>query len=119
MRPAALLKRMGAAVALVCGIALTAPVALAQDPACVQACADQWAVDKAACQTALDNRLAELDTEAAACLTNPDPIQAGICVRNVNIKRFAARRTYQQCVSQANTTAFNCYRACAPSGTRP
>jgi hypothetical protein len=86
----------------------------------VQACADQWVADKQACQDALDARLAQLDQEAADCITNnPNPLDAALCIRNVNIKRFAARRDYQQCVNVANTVAYNCYRNCTPTDSAP
>lgn len=95
----------------------TIPGAWAQE--CTQACADKYVADTTACQQTLDARLAELDREAAACLNKPDPIQVGLCVRNVNVKRSAARRSYTACVSKANSDAFNCYRACTLTETTP
>ncbi|MFN7965889.1 MAG: hypothetical protein U0V87_09420 [Acidobacteriota bacterium] len=121
MRPAAVLKTMGAALALGIGLFMAAPVAHADAYTdCVQACADQWVVDKQACQDQLDAALAQIATEEADCISNAtNPIAQGLCVRNANIKRFNARRDYQNCISRANTTAYNCSRNCQPSDSRP
>jgi hypothetical protein len=121
MRPAAVLKTMGAALALGVGLFMAAPAVHADAYTdCVQACADQWVVDKQACQDQLDADLAQIATEEANCITAAtNPLAQGICVRNANIKRFTARRNYQTCISRANTTAYNCSRNCQPSDSRP
>lgn len=121
MRPAAR-KLMGAALAAVLLVGFATPVVLAgpfED--CVQQCIDQWEADKQACDDQLAQRLAELDQEAQQCLRdNPgDPIAAGLCLREVNIKRANAQSDYQRCISLANTVAYNCYRACQVSPGSP
>jgi hypothetical protein len=121
MRPAAVLKAMGAALVLAVGLFVTAPVAIA-DPYtdCVQACADQWVLDKQACQETLDATLATIANDEATCIANAtNVIQQGLCVRNANIRRFTARRDYQNCISLANTVAYNCVRNCEQSDSRP
>lgn len=119
MRKAAILKTIGIALVLGVGLFVAAPVTHAGED-CVQACADQWSVDKQACQDRLDADLAQIATEEAACIAAAtNPLAQGQCVRKANTKRFVARRNYQTCVSRANTTAYNCYRNCQPSESRP
>ncbi|MCU0252926.1 MAG: hypothetical protein MUE47_00140 [Acidobacteria bacterium] len=93
--------------------------AVAQD--CLAACIEQYDTDKAACDAALAERLAQLDQDAQACLDNnpTDPLAAGLCLRNVNIARYNARSDWRKCVSFANTAAYNCYRECQTSPSQP
>ena len=119
MRKAAILKTIGIALVLGVGLIVAAPATHAGETS-VQACADQWSVDKQACQDRLDADLAQIATEEAACIAAAtNPIAQGQCVRKANTKRFVARRNYQNCVSRANTTAYNCYRNCQVSESRP
>ncbi len=120
MRPAAVIKVMGLALLAACALGYVAP-ALAQE-GCIEQCIIQFDADKQACDQALSQRLAELDAEAQACLDNnpTDPIAAGLCLRNVNIKRYRARAEWRDCISLANTVAYNCYRGCqSPSDSQP
>ena len=121
MRPTAS-KLMGAVLAAMLLIGFAAPVVLAgpfED--CVQQCIDQWEADKQACEDQLNQRLAELDQEAQACLDDNagDPLAAALCLREVNIKRANAQRDYQKCLNLANTVAYNCYRDCQVSPGNP
>jgi len=121
MRPAAVLKVLCAALVLVAAAAISVPVAHADFAECVQACIDQFDQDKAECDAQLDASLAQLDQEADDCLTNnpTDPIAAGLCVREVNIKRYRAQADHKRCISTANTVAYNCYRNCQNSPSAP
>jgi hypothetical protein len=118
MRPAAVIKVMGL-VLIAAFVGSWAAPAVAQD--CLAQCIEQYDRDKAACDEQLAARLAELDVEAQACLDNnpTDPIAAGLCLRNVNIKRYNARAEWRKCVSFANTYAYDCYRNCEPSPSQP
>lgn len=116
------MRTFGLRLALISALICSATVAIAAPDGedCVQACGDQWTAAKDACQAALDARLAELDQQAADCITNnPNPLNAALCVRQVNVRRFNARQDYQRCVNRANTTAFNCYRNCSASESAP
>ncbi len=118
MRPAAVIKILGAALLIIMGTALVTPVALADEQDCINACADQWAQDKAECDQQLADRMAELDQEAQDCLeNNSNPIDAALCLREVNIKRYRAKADYQRCISMANTMAYDCYRHCTSRST--
>lgn len=118
MRPAAVKKVLSVLLLLVAVAALG--TAAKADDGCVQGCADRWVADKQACLDSLNARLADLDAQAAACYeNNTDPLSIAICVRNVNIARYAANNDYKKCVNMANTVAWNCYRACAPSQAKP
>jgi len=121
MRPAAVLKVLCAALVLVAAAAISVPVAHADFAECVQACIDQFDADKAECDAQLDATLAQLDQEAEDCLTNnpTDPIAAGLCIREVNIKRYRAQADHKRCISTANTVAYNCYRNCQNSPSAP
>lgn len=121
MRPAAL-KLMGVALAAVLAVAFAMPVASAETfDECVQACIDQWEADRAACDEALAQALAERDEQAAQCFEDfaNDPIGLGLCLRDVNIGRANDQRDYNRCISIANTTAYNCYRDCTVSPGQP
>ena len=110
-------KLMGVTLAALLALALAPQFTVAETfEECVDACIDQWEADKADCDQQLAQRLAELDAEAEECLTsNPDPVSAGLCVREVNIKRANANSDYRRCISVANTVAYNCYRDCQVS----
>ncbi len=119
MRPAAVIKVVGLVLIAAFVGSWAAPVA-AQE--CIAQCIEQYDQDKAACDEQLAAQLAVLDQEAQACLDNNpvDPIAAGLCLRNVNVKRYSARSDWRRCVSFANTAAYNCYRECqSPSETQP
>jgi hypothetical protein len=119
MRPAAVIKVMGLVLIAAFVGSWAAPAAAQED--CLAQCIEQYDQDKVACDNQLAARLAELDLEAQACLDNnpTDPIAAGLCLRNVNIKRYNARSDWRRCVSFANTAAYNCYRACQVSPSQP
>lgn len=119
MRPAAVIKFLGAAMLLVAGIVVATPVARADFAECVQACADQYMIDKQACQDALDATLAQLALEAQNCYTLGDPLAIGTCLRDVNIRRAKANNDYRKCLNFANTKAWNCYRDCQASWNQP
>jgi hypothetical protein len=121
MRPAAVLKRLSVLLALGIAATFTTSVVMADYASCVQACADQYQIDRQNCQNQLDATNAQLDAEAQACLDNnpTNPVAAALCIRNVNIKRFNARRDYDRCIAIANTVAYDCYRHCTPTGTTP
>ncbi len=119
MRPAAVNKVVSATLLVLAVLALS-PVVLAgsPDPACVQQCADQWAADKQACLDALNAQLAVIDGKTQDCLNDPandTPVKQGLCIHNANVQRFAANNDYRKCINRANTTAWNCYRACPPT----
>ncbi|MBP7146679.1 MAG: hypothetical protein KBD01_03975 [Acidobacteria bacterium] len=118
MRPAAVVKWMGIAIGLVLVSMLAPPLAMAQQD-CIDACIEQWDIDKAACDQALADRMAQLDAEAQACYDLVDPILVGKCIRTVNIKRYVAKREWQDCMNMANTVAYNCYRNCQQSESNP
>lgn len=117
MRPAAVLKLLSIACALALVVAFSAPAAYAEpDPECVAECIEQYDEDRAACEDALEQRLMELDQEAQECYEqHSDIVQLGLCLREVNIKRYRAQSDYRRCISIANTTAWNCYRNCPPA----
>lgn len=122
MRPAAVLRLLSAALVVVFVVALTAPVAQADGFAdCVQACIDQFDIDRAECDQDLASRLAELDQDAQDCVTNnpTDPVAAQLCLRDVNIQRYRAQSDHRRCISIANTVAYNCYRDCDSSSNQP
>lgn len=115
------MKLMGAVLALALVATLSTPIALADFQECVDACVEQWEADQLACEEALAERLAELDLEAQQCIEDNqgDLIATGLCLRDVNIKRAVANREYRDCISTANTVAYNCYRACQQSPAAP
>jgi hypothetical protein len=118
MRPAAVLKLLSLACAVALAVAFSAPAAYAEpDPECVDECIAQYDEDRAQCEEELEQRLAELDQDAEECYEkHPDDIvQLGMCLRNVNIARYRAQSDYRRCISEANTTAWNCYRNCPPA----
>ena len=118
MRPAAVLKLLSLACAVALAVAFSAPAAYAEpDPECVDECIAQYDEDVAQCEEALQQRLEELDQEAAQCYEDHpnDLVQLGLCLRDVNIKRFRAQEDFRRCKSEANTTAWNCYRNCPPA----
>lgn len=119
MRPAAVIKFVGAAVLLIAGIVVATPVARADFAECVEACAEQYAIDKQACQDTLDATLADLAEQALECYELTDPISIGICLRDVNIRRAQANNAYKKCLSFANTVAWNCYLDCQASRNQP
>ncbi len=90
------------------------------DPDCVQKCADQWNLDKGACQDTLDAELAKIDAQLQECLANTqDPVEQFQCQRKANQQKFLAQNQYRRCISHANTVAWSCYRSCPPSASRP
>ncbi len=125
MRPAAVNKLVGVLL-LIVAAAMLSPAVLAggPDPECVQRCADQWYADKQACLDSLNVQLAQIDANTQACMdgcsSSPDPYtcQAN-CVHQGNVARASANNDYKKCVNRANTTAWNCYRGCQPSKSRP
>ena len=118
MRPAAVMKLLSVALVVVLAAAF-APAAKADVADCIQACVDQFDADRLACDDELAVRLADLDQQAAECLEIPNPIEAGLCMRDVNIARYNAMADHRRCVSIANTVAYNCYRDCQSSPSAP
>jgi hypothetical protein len=103
-------------------LALLTPAALAQEIGeCEQECLDQLLLDYEECERQLAERLAELDQAEQECIEQHanDPLQLGLCVQQVNIKRYGALRDARRCKSIANTVAWNCYRACQQSPSLP
>jgi hypothetical protein len=86
---------------------------------CEQQCYDEWLEDRAACDAIYADRIAALNNEEALCREFKDPIQLGRCLHSVNVKRRVAANDQRRCYNRANTVAFNCYRACQASQTRP
>lgn len=121
MRPAAVIKGVGFALLLAVAV-FGSSVALAEDPGCIQACADRWFADKQACLDDLNAAYANIDANTEACINNCAPsnflCQAN-CVRTGNLQRRAAENDYRYCVNVANTIAWNCYRACVASKSKP
>lgn len=98
------------------------PAAHAGASDCVQACADQWFADKAACAERLNATLTAIAAAEEQCISACAPTNflcQAQCVRAGNIKRGVANNEYRRCVNRANTTAWNCYRACEISKGRP
>jgi hypothetical protein len=117
MRPAAVNKVVGVALLLI-AVASLSPVVSAS--VCEDQCMAQWLVDKGNCQNALAARLDQLSVQLADCLNHAaTPVQAALCTNAYNTAAFAAQNTYRACVNQANTVAWNCYRACSISPTHP
>lgn len=111
-----------AVVLTILAFSLTASPARAQSGDCVQACADQWYTDKSECLARLNATLATIAAAEDKCISECAPgnfLCQGLCSRNANIKRGAANNDYRRCVNRANTTAWNCYRACEISKGRP
>ncbi len=122
MRPAAVNKLVGVLLLVVAAAMLSPAVLAGPDPECVQRCADQWAADKQGCIDALNAKLAQIDLDVQACLEAcpaSDYLCQGSCVHNGNVARAAANNDYKKCVNRANTTAWNCYRGCPVSKSRP
>jgi hypothetical protein len=124
MRPAAIFRLMAVGLAAALVVSVGTPVARADaNSDCVEQCIDQWEQDKLACEEQLAQTLADLDQQAAECVEQyPDPdqlIQLGQCLQTVNILRAQAARDYRECISLANTVAYNCYRDCQQSPSAP
>ncbi len=102
--------------------ALGIPVASADEAECIQACADEWFVERQACVDTLNSTLAEVDAQVEACINGCSPADLlcqGKCINQGNIRRYNANQDYRRCESIANTVAWNCYRACQVSPSQP
>ncbi len=110
MRFATITKILG--VALLVGAALGASPALADD-GCLQACADQYAIDRQACLDAYNQALADLQAQEEACLALP-PDQQPACLKGVEHGRTAAKNQYKQCLNKAKSNYNKCANNCPP-----
>jgi hypothetical protein len=117
------MRRNAVCTFLLASFLFAAPLSMAatrHESSCVQQCAAQWAQDKRACQAALELALEQIDATLATCLSQAHGGQAvARCQRAANTSRHLAQNSYRRCVSQANTTAWNCTRACAQSHSAP
>ena len=88
---------------------------------CVNACADQYAEDKAACDQALADTLAQLDADSDQCFVDyaNDPFGLFNCLRIIERQRQIAANDHNDCMSAANTAGWNCYRDCQSSPSAP
>ena len=112
---------LGAAFILLAAFVVLPGILLADASDCINACADQWAEDKANCDEVLADRLTELAADAEQCAEdNPnDPLAYAACLMSVNVQVENARREHVNCMSMANTQAYDCYRDCQVSADAP
>lgn len=120
MCPAARRKVFGVALLLVLATAIGAPAVYAgKDPACVQACQEQYTADKNVCKAAYMEREVVIQEQRACCIdpsclpNHPEyPQDMMACLQDANRKHMQNVQQKNACFQQAQSVAWNCYRAC-------
>lgn len=115
MRLAEVTKLISIAVVVVA--AFGASTALADD-GCLQACADQFVLDKQACLDTYNQALADAQAAEDACLELP-LAQQPACLKNVDKDRKAAKANYKNCLAHARAAYNHCIEACQVTPTAP
>ena len=115
MRVAAVTKMVSVALLVVAALSTSAALAgTPKDPACVQACADQYFLDKQACLDTYNQALADAQAQEDACLLLPANQQPA-CLRGVDSLRRQAKHDYQVCLRAAKKAYNACVSACPPA----
>jgi hypothetical protein len=97
-----------------------APVFAGEVEECLEQCRQQLCADREECQQRFEDRMAELDAEAAKCDQLPAKSKEfRACRKGVADARALAKNDVTRCINLANTAAGACARACSPSPSQP